>query len=306
MGALPPSAQKWCPPLLEHFLGSENESFTITRQNYETSLLVLVKETQLYLLPEIFLELEQDKFTMVAKHFSGNILFIDNCGILRILVPLNENCVDINWEFICKNISKSKLLLPTNRHSNDLALRVIRKIHVCNNCCSKTYLAQLVAESYFVVNLDRLCGFVCNNCYMCLRKRQVQRKNFVQGCNFSHPKDYTLSLDIDRISVEINKNWTLDLIPRINIKNAFYHFVDPKLRETYKELHNTRIFCNVVILVNSRTGYVHLDITYTRKFEELKNILESFLHKYAVYNCIINCDSELSFIKLAKSQKPLE
>ena len=64
---------------------------------------------------------------MVAKHFSGNILFIDNCGILRILVPLNEKCVDINWEFICKNISKSKLLLPTNRHSNDLALRVIRK-----------------------------------------------------------------------------------------------------------------------------------------------------------------------------------
>ena len=92
---------------LEHLPGSES-AFTITRQNYEISLLVLVTETQLYLLREIFLELEQDKFTMVAKHFSRNILFIDNCGILRILVPLNENCVDINWEFICKNISKSK------------------------------------------------------------------------------------------------------------------------------------------------------------------------------------------------------
>ena len=77
---------------------------------------------------------------------------------------------------------------------------------------------------------------------MCLRKRQVQRKNFVQGCSFTHPKDYTLSLNIDRVSVEINKNWTLDFIPRINIKNSFYHFVDPKLRETYKELPNTRIF----------------------------------------------------------------
>ena len=76
----------------------------------------------------------------------------------------------------------------------------------------------------------------------------------------------------------------MDLIPRINIKNSFYHFVDPKLRDTHKELHNTRIFCNVVILVNSRTGYVHLDVTYTRRFEELKNILENFLHKYAVYN----------------------
>ena len=65
-----------------------NESvFTITRENYETALLVLVKETQLYLLPDIFLELEQDKFTMVAKHFSGNILFIDNLGILRVLIP---------------------------------------------------------------------------------------------------------------------------------------------------------------------------------------------------------------------------
>ena len=51
-----------------------NESvFTITRENYETTLLVLVKETQLYLLPDIFLELEQDKLTMVAKHFSGDI-----------------------------------------------------------------------------------------------------------------------------------------------------------------------------------------------------------------------------------------
>ena len=86
---------------LEHFPGNESESFTITRQNYETTLLVLVKETQLYLLPDIFLELEQDKFTMVAKHFSGNILFIDNLGILRVLIPLNENCVDVNWEFIC-------------------------------------------------------------------------------------------------------------------------------------------------------------------------------------------------------------
>ena len=93
------------------------------------------------------------------------------------------------------------------------------------------------------------------------------------------------------------------LIPRIYIQNSSYHFVDPKLREIYKKLPNTRIFCNVVILVNSRTGYVHLDVTYTRRFKELKNILESFLHKYAVYNCIISCDSELSFIKLAKSQK---
>ena len=121
---------------------------------------------------------------------------------------------------------------------------------------------------------------MCNNCYVCLRKRQVQRKNLVQGSNFSHPKDYTLSLDIDKISIELNKNWTMDLIPRINIKNAFYYFVDPKLRELYKELHHTRIFCNVVILVNCRTGFTHLDITFTRKFEELKNILESFLHKY--------------------------
>ena len=200
--------------------GSES-AFTITRQNYEISLLVLVRETQLYLLPDIFLELEQDKFTMVAKHFSGNILFIDNLGILRVLIPLNENCVDINYEFICKNTSKSKLLLPTNRHSNDLALRVIRKIHLSNNCCSRTYLVQLVAENYFVVNLDRLCAFVCNNCYACLRKRKVQRKDLIQGCNFSHPKDYTLTLDIDKISVELNESWILDLIPRINIRNAF-------------------------------------------------------------------------------------
>ena len=158
----------------------------------------------------MFLELEQQKFTMIAPHFSGNILVVDNCGILRVLVPLNEECVDINWEFICKNISNSKILLPTNRHSKDLALQLIRKIHLSNNCCSKTYLAQLVGESYFVINLDRLCRFVCNNCYMCLRKRQVQRKTFVQGCSFTHPKDYTMSLYIDRISVEINKNWTLD------------------------------------------------------------------------------------------------
>ena len=50
---------------LEYFPGRESESFTITRQNYEIALLVLIKKTQLYLLPEIFLELEQDKFQEV-------------------------------------------------------------------------------------------------------------------------------------------------------------------------------------------------------------------------------------------------
>ena len=149
-------------------------------------------------------------------------------------------------------------------------MRVIRKIHLSNKCCSRSYLVQLVSENYFVVNLDRLCAFVCNNCYACLRRRKVQRKDLIQGCNFSHPKDYTLTLDIDKISVELNKSWTLDLIPRIDIRNAFYYFVDPKLRELYKRLHHTRIFCNVVILVNSRTGFTHLDVSFTRKFEELK------------------------------------
>ena len=107
---------------VEYFAGGEGETFTITRLNYETALLTLIKETQLYLLPEIFLDLEQQNFTMTPSHFSGNIVFVDNCGISRVLVPLNEECVDINWEFISKNISNSKILLPTNRFSKDLAL----------------------------------------------------------------------------------------------------------------------------------------------------------------------------------------
>ena len=107
---------------VEYFAGGESETFTITRLKYETALLTLIKETQLYLLPEIFLDLEQQNFTMTAPHFSGNIGFVGNCGILRALVPLNEECVDINWEFISKNISTSKILLPINRFSKDLAL----------------------------------------------------------------------------------------------------------------------------------------------------------------------------------------
>ena len=75
-------------------------------------------------------------------------------------------------------------------------------------------------------------------------------------------------------------------------KNSIYHFVNPKLRQKYEELPDTRIFCNIVILVNCRTGYVHLDATYTRRFEELKNILEDFFinmrYTIALLNVIPN------------------
>ena len=157
-------------------------------------------------MPELFIELEPQNFSMTIPHFSGNILFIDECGILRVLAPLNEECIVIDWKFISQNITSSKILLPTNRFSKDLALQLIRKTHLENRCCSKTYLSQLVGEKYYVINWDRLCKHVCNSCFGCLRKRQIQRRNFIQGCNFTHPKDYSLSLDVDKISFELNRN----------------------------------------------------------------------------------------------------
>ena len=65
----------------------------------------------------------------------------------------------------------------------------------------------------------------------------MQRRNYIQGCNFTTPRDYSLSLNVERISYELNKDWVLDLIPKINILNSVYHFVNPKLREKYI-LHN--------------------------------------------------------------------
>lgn len=162
----------------ELFAGETEEVFTVNRQNYECALLTLIREAQLALMPEIFIELEPENFSMTIKHFSGNILFVDEFGLLRVLAPLNEECIPIDWKFISQNITNSKILIPTNKFSKELALQVIRKTHLENHCCSVTYLSQLVGERYYVINLTRLCKFVFNNCFMCLRKRLIDQPEF--------------------------------------------------------------------------------------------------------------------------------
>ena len=123
----------------ELLAGEETEQvFTVTRRNYECALLTLIRESQMCLMPEVSIELDPKNVSMTISHFSGNKLFDDECWILRVLAPLNEECIVIDWKFISKNISSSKLLLLTNRFSKDLAIQLIRKTHLDNKCCSKT------------------------------------------------------------------------------------------------------------------------------------------------------------------------
>ena len=259
-----------------------------------------MRELQMYLTPELFMELQTQRFSTSLPHFKGIILFLDNFGILRVLTPINSKCEVVNWKFINENMYKSKLFIPANDISKTFAVKLILKIHMNHSCCGITYLVQCVNESYFIPNLTRLCKHVVITCFKCQKHRLVERKRYVPSETFTYPKDYILSLDVDKISYQINSVCQIDIIPRLHMRNSTYTFVDKNAVKKYEGLSETRIYYNILVFVNSRTSFVHFELLYSRKFEDLKIVLETFLHKYGLYDVTFISDKELSFQKLSR------
>ena len=198
----------------------------ITKNDYNIAFFAFVRELQMYLTPELFMELQTQRFSTSLPHFKGIVLFLDNFGLLRVLTRLNSKCEVINWKFINENMYKSKLFIPANDISKTFAVKLILKVHMNHSCCGITYLVQCVNESYFIPNLTRLCKHVVNTCFKCQKHRLVERRRYVPSETFTYPKDYILNLDVDKISYEINSVWQIDIIPRLNMRNSTYTFVD--------------------------------------------------------------------------------
>ena len=252
------------------------------------------------------MELQSVRFSTSIPHFKGFVLFLDDFGLLRVLNPLNPTCEVINWRFITEHLYQSKLFIPSNNISKTFASKLILKTHMDHNCCGITFLIQTINESYFIHDPTRLCKHVLSSCFKCLRDRLIDKKKFVQSEKFTFPKDYILNLDIDKISYQINSVWQIDLIPRLNMINSTYNFVDKSALKKYEGLAESRIYYNILIFVNSRTSYVHFELLYTRRFEDLKIVLEMFLHKYSLYDITFISDKELSFQKLSRLNKNMK
>ena len=150
--------------------------------------------------------------------------------------------------------------------------------------------------------MPRLCRRAYDSCYKCLRLRLIQKRKYTSAANYTFPRDYHLSLSVSRISQEINKTWQLGIVPRIAIKNSYFSFVDKKLNETYKNVSNAKIYCNIFVFVNCRTSFTHFEILYSRKFHDIRICIETFLHKFGISSCTLITDQEMAIIKLAKHQ----
>ena len=84
------------------------------------------------------------------------------------------------------------------------------------------------------------------------------------------------------------------------MRNSTYTFVDKNASMKYNGLSETRIYYNILVFVNSRTSYVHFELLYSRRFEDLKIVIEMFLHKYGLVDVTFVSDKELSFQKLSR------
>lgn len=54
------------------------------------------------------------------------------------------------------------------------------------------------------------------------------------------------------------------------------------------------------IPINSRTNYVHFELLFSKSFQDLKIVFETFLHKYSLSSVCFVADQELSFQKLRR------
>lgn len=62
----------------------------ITYGDYEVAFLTLLREAQMYLMPKIFIELENLKFSTSLANFKGIVLFLDKFGLVRTMNPFSS------------------------------------------------------------------------------------------------------------------------------------------------------------------------------------------------------------------------
>ena len=74
----------------------------ITKSNYDLAFYVFLRETQMHVAPDLFLQLKSKYFSTQLPYYRGLIVFADKFGILRLLSLYNERCQIVDWPYVVK------------------------------------------------------------------------------------------------------------------------------------------------------------------------------------------------------------
>ena len=119
--------------------GQTGKQLLITRSDYDLAFYVFLREIQLYLLPDLFLELKSQYFSTQLSHCKGMIVFADKYRIFTLISIFNESCQVIDCSYILRNLHRSKVLIPVTRNNNVFAIKLLQRLHVKLNCSDTTF-----------------------------------------------------------------------------------------------------------------------------------------------------------------------
>ena len=102
------------------------------------ALFALIKHLQQHLHPDLYISLLPNKYRSDLLGFQNLIIFIDQLGIIRVYSAAALACIEINYEFLFKNTSQSKILVPYIKGSDVLGLRLNLYYHLTHRCCGLT------------------------------------------------------------------------------------------------------------------------------------------------------------------------
>ena len=111
----------------------------VRKWQFDLALFILIEHLQQHLHPDLYINLLPDKYRSDLLGYQNLIIFIDELGIIRVYSAASLACIDINYEFLIKNTSQSKILLPYDKGNDVFAL----KLNLYNHL-NKTFYVALV------------------------------------------------------------------------------------------------------------------------------------------------------------------
>ena len=276
---------------------SETQVPIIRKQEFDVGLLILTRHMQHFIHPELILELSSHKFTSELPGFRNLIIYLDEHNLVRVHNAASVACTQVNYEYLIKNKSRSKILAPSNKQNKIFAIKLNMFYHIKNNCCQLRYLLQIASGIFYHRSHKRYASSAINLCHVCLYRRLIRQKKFVSPPIFTFPKKFELSTNINTLSAQLNSDWELDFIPALKIKHDACIFVTPSDKVKFQDVCKSPIYTNLLLFSNLRTGYVHFQLLPSRKYRDIRMSLQSFLHTYAIHKVKFHCDSESAFLK---------
>ena len=121
----------------------------VRRSQFDLALFILIKHLRI---PDLYINLLPNKYRSDLLGFQNLIIFIDELGLIRVYSAESMACIEVNYEFLIKNASQSKILVPYNKGNDFFALKLNLYYHLKYKCCGLTYLMQIMSENFYCKN----------------------------------------------------------------------------------------------------------------------------------------------------------